>query len=102
MTSFCNLVILHTLLITLSFIILKDENIPVNAVDRWYKPWFYTHVLDLMFNKDDNDNNNKTNRKYVEYIPTKDYFHRHNKCIFWMLRYDFGFANHPLFRFLNA
>ena len=72
----------------------------MNAVDRWYKPWFYTHVLDLMFNnKDDNENNNKTNRKYVEYIPTKDYFHRHNKCIFWMLRYDFGFANHPLFRY---
>ena len=72
----------------------------VNRLGRWYKPWFYTHVLDLMFNnKDDNENNNKTNRKYVEYIPTKDYFHRHNKCIFWMLRYDFGFANHPLFRY---
>ena len=49
----------------------------------------------------DGEDNNNANREYVEYIPTKDYFHRHNKCIFWMLRYDFGFANHPLFRYLN-
>ena len=33
---------------------------------------------------------------HVEYIPTKDFFHRHNRSYYWMS--PLPFANHWLFR----
>ena len=76
----------------------QDNSIPINGVSRWYKPWFYTYVQQILENKNGTKRNADDNNGFTEYIPTKDYFHRHNRSIFWMLKYDFGPANHPLFR----
>ena len=60
---------------------------------RWYKPWFYKHAESYM----DDDTQKQGN---VEYIPTRDFFHRHNRSYFWMMHPVVPFANHFLFRWL--
>lgn len=35
-----------------------------------------------------------------EYIPLRDYYHRHTKSIFWELEQIIPIGNHPIFRFL--
>ncbi|CAB4056696.1 DHCR24 [Lepeophtheirus salmonis] len=70
----------------------KNEigNYYVNALDRWYKKWFYTHVEDVVQHQ----------KEYTEVVPTKDFFHRHNRPYFWVVRDVFGaYCNHPLFRY---
>ena len=32
-------------------------------------------------------------------VPTTQFFHRHNRPIFWLLEYIIKFSNNPLFRF---
>lgn len=65
----------------------EDDSVHVNHIGRWHKPWFYTHVQSFKENES-------------EYIPTKDFFHRHNRSIFWLLHYLVPFGNHPIFRWL--
>jgi len=48
----------------------------VNAIGRWYKPWFFKHVEGYLLR----------NKKGVEYIPLRDYYHRHSRSIFWELQ----------------
>lgn len=48
----------------------------INPIGKWYKPWFFKHV-ESMFSK-------KT--VSYEYIPLRDYFHRHTRAIFWELQ----------------
>ena len=36
----------------------------------------------------------------VEYIPTRDFFHRQNRAFFWLLEYIIPFANNIVFRYL--
>ncbi|CCD71661.1 Delta(24)-sterol reductase homolog dhcr-24 [Caenorhabditis elegans] len=64
----------------------------VNPIGRWYKKWFYTHVEDLINKKHES----------IEYIPLRDYYHRHSKSIFWELRDIVPFGNNVLFRYLMA
>eukprot|EP00928_Gymnodinium_smaydae_P027461 TRINITY_DN21236_c0_g2_i1.p1 TRINITY_DN21236_c0_g2~~TRINITY_DN21236_c0_g2_i1.p1 ORF type:complete len:580 (-),score=103.68 TRINITY_DN21236_c0_g2_i1:201-1940(-) len=66
-----------------------------NAIGWWFKPWFYKHVESKLNPKLAAD-------KLVEYIPLRDWNHRHTKSIFWELDqilqpFD---GNHPVFRFL--
>lgn len=82
----------------------------LNVISRWYKPWFFKHV-ESFWGQD----------PHVEYIPTRDYFHRHSRSIFWeiqvhllqlwfqisYLHFTTGlikdiipFGNHPVFRYL--
>ncbi|KAG4065942.1 hypothetical protein HA402_000001 [Bradysia odoriphaga] len=42
----------------------------------------------------------KSNKQVVEYIPLKDYFHRHSRSIFWELQDIVPFGNNILFRYL--
>ena len=61
----------------------------VNVISRWYKPWFFKHVesfLDL--------------GPSTEYIPLRDYLHRHSRSIFWEIQDIIPFGNHPVFRYL--
>lgn len=47
----------------------------LNIISRWFKPWFFKHVesfLDV--------------GTHVEYIPLRDYFHRHSRSIFWEIQ----------------
>jgi delta24-sterol reductase len=62
-----------------------------NRIGLWYKPWFYKHVESFLHKKGDG---------FVEYIPTRDYYHRHTKSIFWELAEIIPWGNNIVFRFL--
>lgn len=64
-----------------------------NRLSQWYKPWFFTHVQQFLDRKD-----NKS--EYVEYIPLRDYYHRHTKSLFWEMQDIVQFGNNPIFRYL--
>lgn len=42
----------------------------------------------------------KRNEVGVEYVPTVDFYHRHNKSYFWMMDQILPFANNVFFRYL--
>lgn len=63
---------------------------PVNALGRWYNPWFYRHVRRFL----------DTGEEGIEYVPLRHYFHRHTRSFFWMMEEIIPFGNHPLFRLL--
>ncbi|KAJ8955381.1 hypothetical protein NQ318_003478 [Aromia moschata] len=66
------------------------EHEKINQIGRWYKPWFFIHVRDKL----------KGNTPSTEYIPLRDYYHRHTRSIFWELQDIVPFGNNPLFRLL--
>merc|ERR1712223_1340083 len=72
-----------------------NEDHAINNIGRWYKPWFYKHVESFLENKEE-----ALEKEFVEYIPTVDYFHRHNKAYFWLMRYQLSCANDWWFRYL--
>ena len=61
----------------------------INLLYRWYTPWFYKHAETYL----------NSPKPVVEYVPTVDFFHRHNKAFFWMMPTIVPFANHPVFRY---
>ncbi len=63
---------------------------PINPIGRWYQPWFYKHVEGLL----------ERRQKTVEYLPLRDYLHRHTRSYFWAMEEIITFGNHPLFRWL--
>jgi delta24-sterol reductase len=65
-----------------------QELAKVNPVNRWYKPWFFEHVRSFLQGEGSE-----------EYVPLRDYLHRHDRAIFWTLRDMVPFGNHPLFRY---
>ncbi|KAJ3411096.1 hypothetical protein HDV05_002741 [Chytridiales sp. JEL 0842] len=60
-----------------------------NPMGRWYKPWFHRHCETLM----------KKNHPTVEYIPIRDYYHRHTRSLYWEGDLIVPMGNHPLFRY---
>ena len=62
----------------------------LNAIGRWYKPWFYKHVERFL----------KSGQAGVEYIPLRHYYHRHTRSYFWTMEEIIPFGNHPVFRSL--
>lgn len=62
----------------------------VNPIGRWHKPWFYKHVQSFLDKQ----------HSAVEYIPLRDYYHRHTRSYFWAMEEIIPFGNHPLFRAL--
>jgi len=63
----------------------------INSISWWFKPWFYKHVESML-------RDGKGNR--TEYIPLRDYYHRHTKSIFWELEQIVPIGNNPVFRWL--
>lgn len=61
-----------------------------NAIGRWYKPWFFTHVQKI----------HEKGEKVVEYIPLRHYYHRHTRALFWMMDQVIPFGNKAWHRFL--
>lgn len=61
----------------------------INPVARWYKKSFYKHVQDL-----------SQSAPTVEYIPLRDYYHRHTYGAFWTLEILVPYANMPVMRWL--
>lgn len=66
-----------------------DDKKRINKIDRWYKPWFYSHVEKII----------QENNSYYEYIPFKHYHNRHSKSIFWEMESFTPFANNKIFRY---
>lgn len=66
-----------------------EEKSKINPIGRWHKPWFFKHVESFLERGTDE-----------EYIPLRDYVHRHDRAIFWTLRDMIPFGNHPLFRWV--
>lgn len=90
------------------------ESSKLNSIGLWYKPWFFKHVesffqeiparddasiVESMRNESDIEDYLDDNFKY-EYIPLRDYYHRHTKSIFWELEEIIPFGNHPIVRYL--
>lgn len=40
----------------------------INEIGKWHKPWFFKHVEGKLQNGQD-----------TEYIPIRDYYHRHSR-----------------------
>jgi len=66
-----------------------EPGYPVNRIGRWYKPWFYKHAQRYL----------KTGAGR-EYIPLRQYYHRHTRSFFWEMEGIIPFGNHPVYRFL--
>ncbi|XP_076057489.1 delta(24)-sterol reductase-like [Oratosquilla oratoria] len=64
----------------------------VNPIGRWYKPWFFRHVESFLDLPPDS-------QPTTEYLPLRDYYHRHTRSIFWEIQDIIPFGNHPLFRY---
>jgi len=61
----------------------------LNEIGKWYKPWFFEHVRGFL-----------SKGHSIEYIPLRDYYHRHTRSIFWELKDIIPFGNNFLFRVL--
>ncbi len=61
-----------------------------NAINHFWKPWFYEHVHAFL----------KQGRVAEEWIPLRHYYHRHTRSFFWEMQQIIPFGNHPLFRYL--
>ncbi|CAJ1970026.1 unnamed protein product [Cylindrotheca closterium] len=83
-----------------------------NRIGFWHKPWFYKHVEQMLWKKTGSiwsrlfGLNGKANEKepsyepVVEYIPLRDYYHRHTQSLFWEMEMLIPIGNHFLFRWL--
>jgi len=59
-----------------------------NRLSLWWKPWFYKHVQTILGKK----------KQKVEYIPLRDYYHRHSQSLFWEMELMIPIGNNPIFR----
>ncbi|TMS33160.1 hypothetical protein L596_000930 [Steinernema carpocapsae] len=66
------------------------KNGVVNKLGKWYKPWFFKHVESII----------KKKKITTEYIPLRDYYHRHSRSIFWEIQDIIQFGNNVIFRYL--
>jgi len=72
---------------------LTDELGPgggINPIGNWHKPWFYKYVETFLTIRESG----------VDYVPLRDYLHRHTRSLFWAMEEIIPFGNHPLFRTL--
>jgi len=61
----------------------------LNEIGCWYKPWFFKHVENFLGSGES-----------TEYIPLRDYYHRHSRSIFWEIQDIIPFGNNVVFRYL--
>merc|ERR1711871_1333711 len=55
-----------------------------------YKPWFFKHCESKLAD----------GKPSVEFIPLREYYHRHTRSLFWEMELMFPIGNHPLVRLL--
>ncbi|KAI3711107.1 hypothetical protein L2E82_40958 [Cichorium intybus] len=67
----------------------KKKGNKINSVGWWFKPWFYQHAQTAL-----------TKGEFVEYIPTREYYHRHTRCLYWEGKLILPFADQWWFRYL--
>lgn len=61
----------------------------INRIGRYYAPWYFEHIGSALWRG-----------PFTEWIPLRDYYHRHTKAIFWEIRELLPFANHFAYRYL--
>ncbi|XP_021915140.1 delta(24)-sterol reductase-like isoform X2 [Zootermopsis nevadensis] len=61
----------------------------LNEIGKWYKPWFFTHVRTFL-----------EEGPGYEYIPLRQYYHRHTRSLFWEVENIIPFGNNVIFRYL--
>lgn len=67
----------------------KKKGNRINRVGWWFKPWFYQYA-ETALNKGE----------FVEYIPTREYYHRHTRSLYWEGKLIIPFGDQFWFRFL--
>lgn len=61
-----------------------------NALNNFWKPWFYEHVRRCLTSAVERQ----------EWIPLRHYYHRHTRSLFWEMEQIIPFGNQPWFRYL--
>lgn len=61
-----------------------------NSIRRWYKPWFYKYVEQILISK----------QTKIDYIPLRQYYHRHTRSLFWAMSEVIPFGHKAWHRFL--
>lgn len=64
----------------------------INRMGYWYKPWFHKYVKEHILDQ------SVDGSPVVEYVPTRDYYHRHTRSLYWEADLLVPMGNHPLFR----
>nr|AXG64145.1 sterol 24-isomerase [Alkekengi officinarum] len=67
----------------------KQKGNVINSIGWWFKPWFYQHAQTAL-----------KRGEFVEYIPTRDYCHRHTRSIYWEGKLILPFGDQFWFRYL--
>ena len=67
----------------------------VNALGKFWKPWFFKHVERFLVK-----GRREGGRVAVEYVPLRHYYHRHSKSLFWEIQDIIPFGNNVFFRYL--
>lgn len=67
----------------------------LNKIGKWYSEWFFVQVQQRL-----QDYQCGVRKTAVEYIPLRDYYHRHTKSLFWELQDIIPFGNNVVFRWL--
>nr|AXG64151.1 sterol side chain reductase 2 [Alkekengi officinarum] len=67
----------------------KQRGNVINTYGWWFKPWFYQHAQTAL-----------KRGEFVEYIPTRDYYHRHTRSLYWEGKLILPFGDQFWFRFL--
>nr|GEV49666.1 delta(24)-sterol reductase [Tanacetum cinerariifolium] len=67
----------------------KMNKTKINNIGWWFKPWFYQHAQTAL-----------SKGEFVEYIPIREYYHRHTRSYFWEAKLLLPFADRWWFRFL--
>ncbi|XP_026760256.2 delta(24)-sterol reductase-like [Galleria mellonella] len=67
----------------------------LNSIGKWYTEWFYKQVERHLKRYTAGDR-----QPVVEYIPLRDYYHRHTRSLFWELQDIVPFGNNIIFRVL--
>lgn len=66
----------------------------VNSMGWWHKPWFHKYAKEHILDK------SVDGSPIVEYVPTRDYYHRHTRSLYWEADLLVPMGNHPVFRWL--
>jgi Delta24-sterol reductase len=61
-----------------------------NSIGWWFKPWFYKHAQTFL----------DYSAPQHEYIPVREYYHRHTRSIFWEGDLIIPIGSRPWFRYL--
>lgn len=66
----------------------KKKGNKINEVCWWFKTWFYQHAQTAL-----------KRGEFVEYIPTRQFYHRHTRSLYWEGKLILPFGDQWWFRF---